>query len=68
MHDQRISVVPIDSVEGTHTVGLCFLSDLMYLLKMPEYHRCLGSPAIELLKEINCFDSGEDSEEEEARA
>jgi hypothetical protein len=63
MHDQRISVVPIDSIEGTHTVGLCFLSDLQYLLKMPDYHRCLGSPAIALLREINCFESEEGSEE-----
>lgn len=42
MRDQRVGVVPIESSEGGYTVGLCFLNDLIYLLRKPDFHTQLS--------------------------
>lgn len=64
MRDQRVSVIEIEAKEGGHTVALCFLNDLIYLLRQNDYHYYLGLPVMVFLKELNSYDdniAGDDS-------
>ena len=56
MRDQRVGVVPIESSEGGYTVGLCFLNDLIYVLRQPDFYTLLSKPIMSFLKELNSFD------------
>ena len=64
MCDSRISVVPIDSQEGDFTVGLCFLNDLIYLFRQPNFYTYLSQPVIDFIKKVNYFDSEELKQDE----
>jgi hypothetical protein len=37
MNDQRVGMISIESVSGEYTVGLCFLSDLLWLMQLPDF-------------------------------
>lgn len=56
MRDQRVGVISIESSEGGFTVGLCFLNDLLYLLRLPDYHFFLTQPVMVFLKDLNSYD------------
>ena len=56
MRDFRISVVPVDSQDGEFTVGLCFLTDLIYLFRQPEFYKFFSLSIIEFIKMVNYFD------------
>ena len=56
MCDSRISVVPVDSIEGDFTVGLCFLNDLAYLFRQPNFYLLLLQPVIDFIKRVNFFE------------
>ena len=59
MRDNRVSCIPIEKLinaqdpHNTRSVGLAFLNDIMYLLRMPEFYRQLDEPCINFVKEIN---------------
>jgi len=64
MLDKRISMVPVESIieefdkENQQvkycmfTTGLCFMNDLLYLLKLPNYWNYLSEPVSALLHEL----------------
>lgn len=66
MNDQRVNVISVDSDEGNYTVGLCFINDLLYLLRQPDYHFFLGQPVMTFLKELNAFDDLPNDEDSQA--
>lgn len=37
MNDNRVSVLAVQADSDEFTVGLCFMNDLLYLLKLPDY-------------------------------
>jgi len=49
-------VVPVDSIEGDFTVGLCFLNDLAYLFRQPNFYLLLLQPVIDFIKRVNFFE------------
>jgi len=61
MMQHRISVVPVEShhKNQSYTVGLCFLNDLRYLLKLPDFTRYLDWPILRFIKEMNYYDPEE---------
>ena len=68
MKQKRISVLPIEErfelqltqeVES-HTIGLLFITDLLYLLRLPNYWQLLSQPVTEFLNEL--YGQYEDSE------
>lgn len=67
MKDKRVSLVPIEESIGKHeaTVGLCFLNDLHYLLKLPDFWKFLQEPVMNFLKELNGFEDDEATDQEE---
>lgn len=56
MRDWRVSVVSIEAAEGNYTVALCFLNDLLYLLRLPDYYYFFNQPVMVFLKELNSND------------
>lgn len=66
MREHKIAAVPIEkSVNGdtdgkTYTVGISFLSDLMFLFKLPHFYQYLNLPAINLVQQLNQIDSSEE--------
>lgn len=36
----------------TKSIGICFLNDLMYLLRLPDYYRFLQQPVVYFIKEL----------------
>ena len=69
MRDQRVGVISIEASEGGYTVGLCFLNDLLYLLRLPDYHQYFCRPVMDFLQILNDYEDsvfdedGKDSEE-----
>jgi hypothetical protein len=45
----------IESECGQFTVGLCFLNDLFYLLRLPDFHYYLAQPVLLFLRELDSF-------------
>lgn len=46
----------IEASEGGYTVGLCFLTDLLYLLRLPDYHFFFSQPVMVFLKDLNSYE------------
>ena len=55
MREKRVGVVSIEAADGQYTVGLCFLNDLFYLLRLPDFHYFLSQPVIVFLRELDSF-------------
>lgn len=64
MRDQRINILPIDNEEGTFTVGILFLNDLLYLLRQQDYWQLLAKSVGDFIREFNSFDSDDEGFEE----
>lgn len=45
-------LICIDSLE-TKTIGIAFLSDLMFLFRIPHYYKYLEEPVINFIAELN---------------
>jgi hypothetical protein len=56
MRDWRVGVISIEASEGNYTVGLCFLNDLLYLLRLPDYYYFFSQPVMVFLKDLNSYD------------
>ena len=62
MRENKIACVPIerpfsnDENGKTYTVGISFLTDIMYLLKLPNYYRYLNESVISFVAELNGID------------
>ena len=60
MKQKRISLVPIEEKNDvqagheilSHTIGLVFLSDLLFLLRLPNYWELLNQPVSDFLEEL----------------
>ena len=48
--------MPVDSIEGDFTVGLCFLNDIAYLFRQPNFYLLLLQPVIDFIKRVNFFE------------
>lgn len=46
----------IEASEGGYSVGLCFLTDLLYLLRLPDYHFFFNQPVMVFLKDLNSYE------------
>ena len=59
MRDNRVSCIPIErqlsqnDQHTTRTVGLAFLTDLMFLLRMPDFYKYLDEPVIAFIGDLN---------------
>lgn len=59
MRDNRISCIPIERTispadpQLTHTVGIAFLTDIMFLLRLPDFFRHLDEPVIRFVSDLN---------------
>ena len=59
MRENRISCIPIERQINpndeftTRTVGIAYLSDLMFLLRIPNYYRYLEEPIINFIIDLN---------------
>ena len=59
MRENRISCIPIERQISpsdeftTRTVGIAYLSDLMFLLRIPNYYRYLEEPIINFIIDLN---------------
>lgn len=59
MRDNRVSCIPIEhqisksDTQTTRTVGLAFMTDLMFLFRLPEYYKRLDEPVITLVTDLN---------------
>ncbi len=72
MRDNRVSCIPIektvhpDDPHTTKTVGLAFLTDIMFLLRIPDFWKYLDEPVLKFVMELNGldedFDHGEKTE------
>lgn len=51
-----MGIVSIEASEGGYTVGLLFLTDLFYLLRLPDYHLFFSQPVMVFLKDLNSYD------------
>lgn len=51
MKSKRISLIPIED-EARYTVGLLFLNDVLFLLRLPHFWEYLGRPVESLLREM----------------
>lgn len=65
MRDKRVSIMPVEALSDdqktTYTEGICFMNDLLYLLKLPNFWEYLCLPVGTFLKELNCSEDDEDS-------
>lgn len=59
MRENKISCIPIERQISlndeftTRTVGIAFLTDLMFLLRIPNYYRYLEEPIINFIIDLN---------------
>ena len=59
MRDNRVSCIPIErpisstDTHTTRTVGLSFLTDIMFLLRLPDFAKILDEPVIKFVTELN---------------
>lgn len=59
MRDNRVSCIPIEKQvnpcdqRATRTVGLAFLTDIMFLLRLPNFWRHLDEPVINFVTDLN---------------
>ena len=59
MRDNRVSCIPLErpisptDPHTTRTVGLSFLTDIMFLLRLPDFHKHLDEPVIKFVSELN---------------
>ena len=59
MRDNRISCIPIEKPISptephiTRTVGLAFLTDIMFLLRLPDFTKHLDEPVIKFVTDLN---------------
>lgn len=62
MREKRVGMVSIEAADGQYTVGLCFLNDLFYLLRLTDYYYYLSQPVIVFLRELNSFPDNNECE------
>ncbi len=59
MRDNRVSCIPLErpispiDPHNTRTVGLSFLTDIMFLLRLPDFHKHLDEPVIKFVSDLN---------------
>jgi hypothetical protein len=59
MRDNRVSCIPLErsispaDPRTTRTVGLAFLTDIMFLLRLPEFFKLLDEPVIKFVSDLN---------------
>lgn len=59
MRDNRVSCIPLErsisltDPHNTRTVGLAFLTDIMFLLRLPDFHKHLDEPVIKFVSDLN---------------
>lgn len=62
MRDNRVSCIPIErqlssaDPHTTRTVGLAFLTDIMYLLRLPNYYQRLDDHVINFVMDLNALE------------
>lgn len=62
MRDNRVSCIPIEKQvlpndpHTTKTVGLAFLTDLMFLLRIPDFWKYLDEPVLKFVMDLNGLD------------
>lgn len=62
MRDNRVSCMPIERPISqqdeftTKTVGLAFLTDLMFLFRVPNYYKYLEEPIINFITDLNALE------------
>ena len=42
MRDYRVNTIAVEADEANYTVGLCYINDILYLLRQPDYHYFLA--------------------------
>ena len=59
MRDNRVSCIPIErqlsplDPHTTRTVGLAFQTDIMFLMRLPDFWKHLDDPIIQFVTELN---------------
>ena len=59
MRDNRVSCIPLErsisptDPHKTRTVGLSFLTDIMFLLRLPDFYKQLDEPVIKFVSDLN---------------
>lgn len=59
MRDNRVSCIPLErsisqtDQHNTRTVGISFLTDIMFLLRLPDFHKHLDEPVIKFVSDLN---------------
>lgn len=70
MRDNRVSCIPIErqlspsDQHSTRTVGLAFLSDIMFLLRLPNFYKYLDEPVLAFVTDLNGLDEDFHQQEE----
>lgn len=62
MRDNRVSCIPIERQINpndeftTRTVGIAFLTDLMFLFRVPNYYKYFDEPIINFTTDLNALE------------
>lgn len=62
MRDNRVSCMPIERPINekdeftTKTIGLAFLTDLMFFFRVPNYYKYLDEPIINFVTDLNAIE------------
>lgn len=62
MRDNRVSCIPVErqinSAEEftTRTIGLAFLTDLMFMFRVPGYYKYLDEPILNFITDLNALE------------
>jgi len=62
MRDNRVSCIPIERQINqneeyqTRTIGLAYLTDLMFMFRVPNYYKYLDEPVINFITDLNALE------------